>query len=558
MLYTRTTETDSITQCNKLMKKNQKMDKKIHWSTTRLIQVALVAASVCLIPQTACLAAAPPEFKFNVKHFSVEGLSPLSQSFIDEHFKPLQNRSYTLKELQEVSKALEQIIREQGYPFYRVIVPPQTLASGEIKLQVISFTLGEIEVTGNKYFARNNVIDSLPVLGKSESPNTQDLAEAIKVANKHPSKQVQVIFKPSKSPDKLDANVAVSDHRPYQASMIFNNYGTKTSGDYRMTGALQYSNLWGLDHIVNGSYTTSPDQSEKVQQYGGSYSLPIYRLKGWLSAYYANSSVNTGTVATDLTVTGSGEMYGIHYQQYLPKLGKYEHSLDFGIDNRFFINDIQFQNIQVGGNVRSAPFSVLYKGEYPWQNTHTGYYVQWVGNTDFGGHNTQTYYQAARANSKQNWDLLRYGSNFSVNVEDWLIQTALTGQQSNNPLIAGEQLGIGGSFDVRGYEQRETGADSGQIVKFEVTTPTLPSLNVIEGQKVNLFAFYDYGHGRLQSTTPGQIKDWNLSSTGIGARYQWHEYFMGNIAFATALDTAEAGTTKAGNNRIHANIVFKY
>ena len=116
---------------------------------------------------------------------------------------------YTLKELQEVSKALELIIREQGYPFYRVIVPPQTLATGDVKLQVISFTLGEIEVTGNNYFTRDNIIASLPVLNKPESPNTQDLAEAIKVANKHPSKQVQVTFKPSKIPDKLDANIAV-------------------------------------------------------------------------------------------------------------------------------------------------------------------------------------------------------------------------------------------------------------------------------------------------------------------------------------------------------------
>ena len=376
------------------------------------------------------------------------------------------------------------------------------------------------------------------------------MADAIKVANKHPSKQVQVLFKPGKSPDKLDANVSVSEHRPYQASLIVNNYGTPTSGDYRITGALQYSNLWGLDHIVNGSYSTSPDHADTVQQYGGSYSLPIYRLKGWLSAYYANSSVNTGTVATDLTVTGSGEMYGIHYQQFLPKLGKYEHSLDLGIDNRYFINDIQFQNLQVGANVRSAPFSILYKGEYPWQNTHTSYYIQWVGNTNFGGHNTDAHYQAARFNAKQNWDLLRFGSNFSVFVKDWLVQTSFSGQESHSPLIAGEQLGIGGSFDVRGYEQRETGADSGQIVKFEVTTPAW--------QKINLFAFYDYGHGSLQSATPGQVKDWNLSGTGIGARYQWREYFMGNIAFATALDTAEAGTTKAGNNRIHANIVFKY
>lgn len=526
--------------------------------SARLVSLILITGSLGLIIPARCLAATPPEFKFNIKHFSVEGLSPLSQAFIDEHFKPLQNKSYSLKELQNVSKALEQIIREQGYPFYRVIVPPQTLTTGDVKLQVISFSLGEIEVTGNQHFTRNNIIASLPVLSKPESPNTQDLAEAIKVANKHPSKQLQVTFKPSKTADKLDANVVVSERRPYQASLTANNYGTQSSGDYRLTGALQYSNLWGLDHIVNGSYSTSPDHADTVQQYGGSYSLPIYRLKGWLSAYYANSSVNTGTVATDLTVTGSGEMYGIHYQQYLPKLGKYEHSLDFGIDNRYFINDIQFQNTQVGANIRSAPFSVLYKGEYPWQNTHTGYYVQWVGNTDFGGHNTAAHYQAARLNAKQNWDLLRYGTNISVNVKDWLLQTSLTGQHSHSPLIAGEQLGIGGSFDVRGYDQRETGADSGEIVKFEVTTPALPVLAAIEGQKVNLFAFYDYGHGRLQSTASGQAKDWNLSGTGIGARYQWREYFMGNIAFATALDTVESGTTKAGNNRIHANIVFKY
>ena len=533
---------------------------KTYPKTAHRIRSTLIAAGLCLIPQAPCLAAAPQEFKFTVKHFSVEGLSPLSQTVIDDYFKPLQNRPYTLKQLQEVSKALEQIIREQGYPFYRVIVPPQTLASGEVKLQVISFTLGEIEVTGNKYFSRNNIIASLPVLHKPESPNTKDLAEALKVANKHPSKQLQVIFKPSKTPDKLDAKIAVAEHRPYQASLIANNYGTTSSGDYRLTGALQYSNLWGMDHIVNGSYSTSPDHADSVEQYGVSYSLPVYQLKGWLSAYYANSSVNVGTVATDITVTGSGEMYGLHYQQFLPKWGKYEHSLDLGIDNRYFINDIQFQNTQVGSNVRSTPFSALYKGEYPWQNTHTGYYVQWVGNNDFGGHNTQAHYQAAvgRPNAKQNWDLIRYGSTFSVNVKDWLVQTSLSGQHSHNPLIAGEQLGIGGSFDVRGYDQRETGADSGQIVKFEVSTPAWPTLSVVEGQKVNLFAFYDYGHGRLQSTNAGQVKDWDLSGTGIGARFQWREYFMGNLTFANALDTVEAGTTKAGNNRIHANIVFKY
>lgn len=544
-------------------------DNGLRWidcrQTPKILAMLLVLGSSCLSPLNGYSASMPPAFRFTIKHFSIEGHSPLTLSFIEDYFKPLQDRSYTLKELQDVSKAFELKIRELGYPFYRVVVPPQTLSTGEVKLQIISFALGEIEVTDNHYFSKENIIRSLPVLKKDNSPNTQELSEALKIANRHPSKQVQVVFKPGKEPDKLDAKVAVADQRPYQATLTANNYGTSSSGDYRLTGALQYSNLWGLDHVVNGSYSTSPDHANAVQQYGVSYSLPLYRFKGWLSAYYANSSVNIGSVSGGLgaiSITGSGELYGIHYQQFLPKWGSYEHSLDLGIDNRYFMNDLRTFQTTNSSNVRSVPFSIMYKGELPWQSTRSSYYIQWLGNTDFGGHNNQRVYEKAvgRPGIKQNWDLIRYGSTFSFTLKDWLAQTSFSGQHSNNPLIAGEQLGIGGSFDVRGYDQRETSADDGQIVKVELTTPAWSMLSFADGQKANLFAFYDYGHGLLRSTLPGQIKDWNLSGTGIGARFQWYDYFQGNIAFANALDSVETagGSTKAGNNRIHANIVFKY
>lgn len=516
----------------------------------------LVIICLCLISYGICWAAtneessvSPKEFKFSVKYFEVEGSSPLSQTFIDDFFEPLQNRTYSLKELQDISKKLEQSIHNLGYPFYRVIVPPQTLSQGAVKFKILSFTLGEVEITGNEYFTRDNILASLPVLDKHETPNTKDLSEALEVTNKHPSKQLQIIFKPSKAQDKLDARISVTESRPFQATLSANNFGTPSSGNYRFIGQMQYSNLWGLDHVINASYSTSPDHADSVRQYGGSYSLPIYRLKGWLSAYYAESSVNIGTVATDLTVTGAGKMYGIHYQQHLPNLGRYEHLLDLGFDNRLFVNDIQFQNTQVGDDVRSTPFSALHRGKYTWQNVHLSHYIQWVGNAGIGGQNTQASYLANRLNAQRNWNLLRYGGDFMINVKNWLIQTRLIGQQSEFSLIAGEQLGIGGSFDVRGYRQRETGADSGQIVKFEVVTPAW--------KRMNLFAFFDYGHGRLHSTLPIQVKDWSLSSTGIGANFQWRKYVLGNITFANALKTAEAGFTQAGDSRIHFNVVYR-
>jgi hemolysin activation/secretion protein len=510
----------------------------------RLIPVILFG--LCHVP--AICQAAPQTMQFMVRHFIVEGAVPLPTQTLDDYLKPLQEQHHTLKSLQDISKGLETVIREQGHPFYRVILPPQTLNAGDVKLRIVSFALGEISVEGNHYFSKDNILISLPGLQSAVSPDTQALAEALKVANKHPSKQLLLTFKQSETADRIDAKINVTEQRPYQASLMLNTLGTRGTGNFRMTGALQHSNLWGLDHILNGSCTTSPDHADDVQQYGASYSLPLYQLKGWLSAYYAYSNVNNGTVASDLTVTGSGEMYGMHYQQFLPKWGKYEQWLDVGFDNRYFINDIQFGAIPFGNNVRSVPISVLYKAEYPWQNVHFDYHLQWSGNTGAGDYNDAQAYRLAQPGATPDWHLFRYGGNIAVNFKQWLIQTTLTGQYTQDHLIAGEQIGIGGSFDVRGYQERETSADRGEIFKLEVTTP---SWNAI-----NLFAFYDYGHGHSNRYADGSLNDWSLSGTGVGASWQWQTHVQAKIAYANALNNAD--TTHAGDSRIHASLVLRY
>jgi hemolysin activation/secretion protein len=494
----------------------------------------------------------PQKMKFIVKKFTVEGESLaniIDENEIETYLKSFQEKSFNLKELQDVGKGLEAMIREEGFAFYRVILPPQSLNSGEVKLKVITFNIGSIKVEGNKHFTEKNVLASLPELKQDTSPNTKELSELVKIANRHPSKQVVVTFKQTDNKDTVDATVNVIEQpRPYQFSLLLNNTGTQSSGDFRITTAAQYNNLWGLDHIVNASYTLPPEHADTVKQYGGTYALPIYALKGWLNMYYAYSSANNGTVATDLTITGAGEMMGIHYQQFLPKFEKYEHSLDIGFDSRYFENDVQFKNTQIGTNVRSFPFSLAYKAEYPFEHLQTGYFLQWAMNTGWGSENDDKQYKNSRTGADSSWHIFRYGSNFKTTFENWLLTTSLTGQYSENPLIAGEQLGLGGSYDVRGYEQRETGADNGQIVKIELTTP--------EWQKTNAFVFYDYGHGSREKPQPTELKDWNLSSVGIGAKWQWQNYVNTSLTFATALN--DSTTTKAFNNRILFDVNLRY
>ncbi len=522
----------------------------------KIIMLKRFCLMLCLglLPIAHCVAEEkePEKFKFMVNKFSVEGesiASILSDSEVTAYLKPLQEKPYNLKELQDVGKGLETMIRDEGFAFYRVILPPQSLNSGEVKLKIIAFNVGNIHVEGNEHFSTYGVLASLPELERDVSPNTHDLAAAVKVANKHPSKQIQLTFKQSETEDKIDANIKVTEQpRPYQFSLGFNNTGSDSSGEYRLTGGVQYSNLWGLDHVINASYTLPPDYADTIKQYGGTYALPIYQLNSWVNMYYASSSSNNGVVATDLTITGAGEMMGIHYQQFLPKWEKYEHSLDIGLDNKHFINDVQFKKVQLGSNVRSAPFSIAYKAEYPFEDIRSNYFAQWAINTGLGSDNTDTLYVKSRAGSNSSWQLFRYGATFMSSFKEWSLSASLTGQYSKDPLIAGEQIGIGGSYDVRGYEQRETGADNGQIVKIELTSPAW--------EKINAFVFYDYGHGSKEKPQAGELKQWSLSGTGIGAKWQWREYIASSLTFATALN--DATSTHAFNNRLLLNVNMRY
>jgi len=494
------------------------------------------------------------DITFKVGHFILLGDIPAKDRAINRLLLAAEDKSYNLKELQQVAQDVETIIREEGYAFHRVVVPPQTLNSGEVILKVIAFSLGQVDIKGNEYFDDANIRRSLPPLIESESLNTEDLTDALKVANGNASKQVKLTFKQSEEADKVDAEVVVVEERPYNISLIFNNTGTADTGRFRLTGAVQHNNLWNLDHIFNASYTTSPGEGTDVQQYGVSYNMPIYPIKGWLSGYYAKSDVDTGIVAGGFDISGAGEMYGFHYLQYLPKIKHYEHWLDLGVDNRFFDNNILFEGQNIGTNVRSVPFSMSYKAEIPWQNMFFNFNVNWVKNLQVGSYNNALFYELSRTGARPDWELIRYGASARLNYQQWLFQFSFSGQYTDSPLISGEQLGLGGTYSVRGYQERESSADSGNVLHLEVHTPRWYS--------ANLLTFFDYGHGSQRSTLPGEPEKWDIKSAGIGARWQWRNYIFASVDLAFALDDAPIVnanySTQAGNARLHGSLVFRY
>src|SRR6185295_17675879 len=151
--------------------------------------------------------------RFAVQGFAIEGELPIAQERALAVVTPFSGPAVGIEQLQAAATALETELAARGFPFYRVILPPQSL-EGTVTLKVLPFRLGNIAVSGNQFFSTENVLASLPALKKGESPNIAAIGRNRAAANEHPAKQLDITFRQSDVADAVDADVKVSDEKP--------------------------------------------------------------------------------------------------------------------------------------------------------------------------------------------------------------------------------------------------------------------------------------------------------------------------------------------------------
>ena len=331
-----------------------------------LVRFALAVLTYCLVANVA-FGQETPSVSFFIERFVVEGENPLDETETQTALLAFTGEQDGLNALQDAATALETIMRERGYTFHRVIIPPQRAAEGEFLLQVLSFKLDEVEIQGDVHFSDENVRASLPVLVPGATPNARLLSRFVQAANEHPSKRLNVTVRQSKKPDHIDAVVEVRDIKPQQIFMSLNNRGSDETGNFRAAFGCQHSNLFGRDHVLTASYTTSPNRIEDVKQIGLFYQIPVYRYAGSLSVFFAFSHVDTGVVADIVDVSGAGLFYGARYTHALRKFGAYTHKAVLSLEDKQFDSSLKFllpDALPDDTSVRSRPVTLEYRGSY--------------------------------------------------------------------------------------------------------------------------------------------------------------------------------------------------
>ena len=490
-----------------------------------------------------------PIITFSVQEFSIAGDNPLGEQQTTRLLAPFLGKQEGLNSLLKAAATLEAALAEAGHHFLRVVLPPQTLSGGTVKLQISQIRIANVKVTGNTFFSAENVSASVPGAAVGEVPGTRELARQLQVANKHPSKRLALRFKHSQTPDSVDAVLEVQDRRPWQVFSLLNNTGTRSTGRFRLTAGGQHTNVLDLDHTLTGSYTTSPGHISDVKQWGLSYRIPLYQLAGETNFFYSQSDVDSGTVQNVFDVSGAGRFMGMSYTHTFLNQENYAHRLRAGIEDKFFENNVAFFGAPIGVDVRSRPLTLSYVGEYRMARSQFDFDIAYSTNLPGGRGNKQVDYSASRAGARQRWDALRYNASVLHSIDSqWSVRLAFSGQYSNEPLISGEQFGIGGVSSVRGFAERAVSGDRGNQLSFQVSN------NIVHNLQARVFS--DLGHVKVLSASVGQVASQTLMSAGAGLTWTWQDQLSLSLDYAHEIKKGR--TSDIGGTRIHLSAFYQF
>ena len=404
--------------------------------------------------------------------------------------------------------AQEELAREQGR-----IHAEAAKESAEVKSpRDLSVKVTEVVVTGQKRMTEEEVRGLLPEL-KKETVNIKRLSRQIQMVNDTGSMKLGADFKPGAGGYRV--TVSVEEKKSDHVNITVDNTGNYYSGDWRATLSYLSTNATHHADSFGVAAVSSPGHWDDVKQAAVSYRMLFPKDAGALSVFASWSDSNLGNVSlNDLYqyyAGGRGVAVGVHGQKYFSYTSRNKDILDIGIEHKSYEND----NQMIWGGV-PIPF------DYDYQVTMLS--AAYIHN-DRSPHHSFTYnlglatniegdetkFRRVTPGSDKQFLLWKGGVSYQYKTKgDWLIGLRAHGQYTKDNVVSSEQLGAGGLYTVRGFNERTVSADTGLVGSFEVFTPEF-----IPNARFCLFADY----GTLHNNNENYWGSETLGSVGLGFRY---------------------------------------
>ncbi|MDP7422595.1 MAG: ShlB/FhaC/HecB family hemolysin secretion/activation protein, partial [bacterium] len=217
---------------------------------------------------------------------------------------------FSLAELRALAEQVAQHYHDQGYFLTRVAIPQQDVKDGTVTFSVLEGRLGDLTVSGSKRYREKYIRRVFSVVKAGEPIRKQDLERALLTLNNSSGIEAKSVLQAGKTVGSTDLIIRVAEQSMAESSVSVNNFGSRSTGRYRITPWVTFPNLSGRGDEISMSAISAPDTSDLL--YGNlTYMTPIDGKGRQIKAYVSGGRYEVGKEFDVLDIKGDGFSYGI-------------------------------------------------------------------------------------------------------------------------------------------------------------------------------------------------------------------------------------------------------
>jgi hemolysin activation/secretion protein len=462
----------------------------------------------------------PPGPTIHVRAFRIEGNQLLKTEQIQKQLAGYINRDLSPTDLRQATDAVAHLYNRAGW-LARVIVPPQRVADGVLRVQVIEGKFGEVVFPADTDLNALHVT-SPRIVGRVQSQLTPGaplsvdaLTRGVLLAGDLPGISVSANEVAGEDPGLTNVVLYVNNQDLVSGQFSIDNYGQASIGSERATGWLDFNSVFGFGEEFGVLGILTPDL-----QFGRVNALFPLNDDGLTLGVNA-AGLNYEVIAPAYKFSrpkGSSDSFGSDLQYQLVRATNHNLSVGVTLLRKNFYNDdivgrvgdyhvydaIVFVNGNVydrlGGEAVSTASLSAGRG--------------WVDMSGSPGESADRF----GPDTQGQFNVLRYRADRTQRLWGPFVgYLSLSGQLSYQNLDPSEQFYLGGPAGVRADAVSSDGGSTGQIVTAELRWNAVRSPRCTCGLKL----LYDVGHIRLNANDDFPLapepNSFFLQGVGIGA-----------------------------------------
>jgi hemolysin activation/secretion protein len=466
--------------------------------------------------------------RFALTGLDIDGVTAYRSDLIEPLVGDLVGKEISLADIYAAAAAIERHYREDGYFLTRVMVPPQVIEGGRVRILVLEGYVSEVTYQGDVGPVQERIASYVDQVLAERPLKLATLERQLLLAKDIPGVTVNGILRPSPEQAGSAQLVVAVERKRFDGLVMIDNIGSTFTGEWEVAGS-----------VAANAFT----------RYGESIAL---------TALLSDPANGIGNSAQNQYVVQLGGSFRPDARgTYVNLLGSYGDSNPGGLISEFEFESKKLLLTAVGGFpiIRSRDRNLAVEVGFDYIESDTDVF----DDIKFSRDRLRVLHLDGRTDFRDGWGgsnsfglSLRQGLpilNASESGDDYLsrpdgdgvfttVRAAasryqpirgrfgffgeLAGQYAFNNLLSDEEFDVGGVRFGRGYDPKELAGDHGVGFTGELQFTETSGNRFVE--RYQLFGFYDLGSVWDRGTDLSA----SLASSGAGVR----AWFARNVSLA--------------------------